>query len=177
MHSQYRQRVDTSIPLPPVPPHAPTTPPESCIINPAASYPHRLSITSAALLRFHEANAWLNDDCIDFGAEVILRYLGTAAAHGDPVVFSCFVPPRHRRGGDEGLWRACKWSGEFWNKDIWIFPIHIDGNHWVLTIVYWRKRRIAYFDSLYNRAAFEVHVKVWNVNTSLVARDKTYLYL
>ncbi|KAI1788532.1 hypothetical protein LXA43DRAFT_871760, partial [Ganoderma leucocontextum] len=102
---------------------------------------------------------WLNDDCINLGAQVIMRHLGTPAARGDPVIFSSFVLSKHHKGGDEGLWRVCKSSSEFWKKDIWIFPIHSNGNHWALAIVYWRKRRIAYFDSLHSKIAFETHVK------------------
>ncbi|KAI1784417.1 hypothetical protein LXA43DRAFT_1066776 [Ganoderma leucocontextum] len=138
---------------------APVTPPDSCIIPAEAAQQRGLTFPSAALGRLHEANAWLDDDCINIGTQVIMRHLGSAAARGDPVIFSSFVLPKHHKGGDEGLWRLCKSSLEFWKKDIWIFPIHSNGNHWALAIVYWRKRRIAYFDSLHSKVAFETHVK------------------
>lgn len=167
MDSQYTARIDTSVSLPSILPGLPATPPNSCVIPADNNHPQRLSFPGPALGRFHKPNAWLNDDCIDLGAQLIVWHLGTAAARGDPVVFSTFVLPRHHKGGDEGLWRACKWSSEFWKKDIWIFPVHADRNHWVLVIVYWKKRQIAYFDSLYSETAFKTHVKVRNCLRSL----------
>lgn len=63
------------------------------------------------------------------------------------------------RGGkvdDDRIWGHChKTLNNVQDSDVWLFPIHCAGNHWTLAIVYWRKRRIAYFDSLGSKTVFE----------------------
>ncbi|KAI1788529.1 hypothetical protein LXA43DRAFT_894498 [Ganoderma leucocontextum] len=113
------------------------------------------------LERLHRRDGWLNDDCINLGSDLLLRHLGTAAARGNPALFPSWAVSTHRAGDDDGLWRVCRYAPEFWLKDIWLLPIHRESqSHWTLVIVYWRKRRIAYFDSFGGIASFEDDVKV-----------------
>ena len=144
--------------LPPFPSHIQESTPEPSTIH-AVEGRSRIILPSPALSRFRQPNGWLNDDCIHIGAEVILRHIGTSATHGDPVFFSTYLLPSQKKS-DEGLWRLCKKMPEFWKKDLWIFPLHRNADHWTLTLVYWKKRRIAYFDSFASKSAFKSDVPV-----------------
>ena len=126
------------------------------------SLDHKRDITFRThdLNRFLHPYAWLNDECMNGGSQAILRHFGSARALGDPALFSTWVFATHLSGDDDALWRFSRVAGEFWRKDIWLIPVHREGNHWTLAIVYWRKQQIAYFDSLSSEDAFETDVKV-----------------
>nr|VWO93910.1 Plasma membrane ATPase (EC [Ganoderma boninense] len=155
----YTIRSDTSVmtALPPFPTHILESTsvilPESI---PAVDGHSSIFLSSPALARFRQPNGWLNDDSINIAAQVFLRHTGSSA-HRDPAIFSTFVLPMQKKG-DEALWRLCKPMSEFWKKDIWIFPLHRNGDHWTLAVVYWKKRRIAYFDSFGSKSAFKTDV-------------------
>ena len=89
-----------------------------------------------------------------------MAHLGTASCRGDPAIFTSLVHPRYQIGSDTSLWRVCGQMGEFWKKDIWIFPINRNGNHWTLVIVDWKKGRMAHFDSFGSKTAFKNDVQV-----------------
>ena len=139
--------------------HVSAAPPARCII-PAESEYRRLEFRAPALNRLRQSTEWLCDECIELGAEAILRHVGTDSCRGDPVIFTPFALPKHKTGSDRSLWRLCKQSREFWAKDVWMFPIHRDGNHWTLVTVNWKKGRIAHFDSLNSRVAFKADIQV-----------------
>ena len=146
-------------PLPPLPPHIPEFVQVPDTIPALEGHSRALTLPRPAVARFRKANAWLNDDCINIGAQLILRHIGVSAARGDPAIFSTFLLPSEKKG-DEGLWRVSKSVEEYWKKDLWIFPLHRNGNHWVLAVVYWKKRRIAYFDSFGSKSSFKSDVPV-----------------
>ena len=52
---------------------------------------------------------------------------------------------------------------EFWTKNVWMIPINREFNHWTLAIVYWKKKRIAYFDSFGSRSAWEMDAPVRHI--------------
>lgn len=158
LHLQYVDCTDTVIWLPPISQQLPQPPPESCSIPPTAEGP-RVSFDRISLTRLSQSDGWLNDECLNSGSLVLLRYLGTAAASGELALFPTWTVSQHRRGSDEGVWRSCR-TLQFWEKDLWIIPIHQD-SHWTLAIIYWQKRRIALFDSLGDNSRFEEDVKVW----------------
>ncbi|KAI1790619.1 hypothetical protein LXA43DRAFT_882467 [Ganoderma leucocontextum] len=144
---------------PPAMPLIPRSPPESCTV-PATVGHSRLVFDRATLDRLHQRDAWLNDECIDLGSQVLLRHLGTTATRGIPALFSCYTLSSHRKSDDASLWRVCRPVAQFGGNNIWVIPIHRpEQYHWTLAIIYWRKRRIAYFDSLGSKNAFESDAK------------------
>lgn len=138
----------------------PAAPPESCTIPAVLGQWHRLSFTSSDLGRLHQRDAWLNDTCIDYCSELLLRHIGTSATRGEPAIFSVLTITQHTSGYDEALWRVCRWVPDYWNKNLWMIPINHEGNHWTLAVVYWRKRRIAYFDSFGSKSALDMDAPV-----------------
>ena len=114
-----------------------------------------LFFQSASLTRLQNRHQWLNDECMDFCSEVLQRHFGTRTSRGDIAVFSVFMIAQYLRGHDAGLWRASRLTPEFWKKDLWIIPINREHCHWTVAIVYWKKKRIAYFDSFASKSAWE----------------------
>lgn len=159
---QYTARINTSLSLPPIPDAMPTVPPESCAIPgvPGLNKSKPLTFTSAVLNRLHIRHEWLNDECIDFCSEVFQRHFGTSTSRGDSAIFSVFTIAQYLRGYDEALWRTSCLTSKFWQKNLWMIPINREFNHWTLAIVYWKKRRIAYFDSFASKAAWETDAPV-----------------
>ncbi|KAI1784327.1 hypothetical protein LXA43DRAFT_901841 [Ganoderma leucocontextum] len=140
-------------------PLIPCSPPESCTVPATIGHP-RLVFDRATLDRLHRRDAWLNDECIDLGSQVLLRHLGTTATRGTPALFSCYTLSTHRKSDDASLWRVCGHVARFGGNNIWLIPIHRpEQYHWTLAIIYWRKQRIAYFDSFGGKSAFESDVK------------------
>ena len=133
---------------------------ESRTIRRTIQHNRDLSFSPRDLNRFLQPYAWLNDECLNGGSQAILRHFGASHAGVDPALFSTWVIPTHLSGDDDALWRHSRVATDFWKKNVWLIPIHRDGNHWTLAIVYWNKRRIAHFDSLGSKHAFEMDVKV-----------------
>ena len=154
---QFTARINTTLLLPPVPAGMLATPPTSCTIPaiPGDSNSHPVTFGSSALGRLHRREEWLNDECIDFCSEVLRRYSEAAGFRIKTAIFSVFTISQYLGGHDEGLWRISLLTPEFWKKTIWIIPINRDHCHWTLAIVYWNKRRIAYFDSFGSKSAWE----------------------
>ena len=168
MPLQYAAHPDTAHALPPAPLNLPDIAGPRTIL-PNGDYTRPLFFPLDCLNRFLQPHAWLNDDCINLGAQAILRHLGSTGAQGSIALFSSYVYPSHRVGDDDALWRNCRYASHFWEKDLWLIPIHHNQNHWTLSIIYWRKKRIAHFDSLSSTEAFEYDVQVckfaaWDLN-------------
>lgn len=151
---QYTARINTSLLLPPNPDGMPAAPPESCIIPavPGQSDSKELKFSASAMNRLHSRHEWLNDDCIDLGAQLLQRHFGLRM---NSAIFSVFTITQYLRGHDEALWRTSLLTPRFWERTIWMIPINRDHCHWTLAIVYWKKRRIAYFDSFASSSAWE----------------------
>lgn len=101
------------------------------------------------LERLHQPRRWLNDECINGCAQVLLQHFGTGGVTGgSPVVISSFTVTQHRNQSyDRAVW-SCVQATRFWEKDVWIIPIHqAERNHWELAVIYIKRLRIAYFDS------------------------------
>ena len=130
------------------------------IIRPTIQHSRDISFSHHDINRFLHPHAWLNDECINGGSQAILRHFGSSGARGDVALFSSWVIPTHLSGDDDALEQHSRTTAEFWKKNIWLIPVHRDGDHWTLAIVYWRKRRIAHFDSLASKRAFEMDAKV-----------------
>ena len=140
----------------------PAAPPESCTVPAVLGNPMARALTfrSAALNRLHLRHEWLNDECIDLGSEMLQRHFATNGSRVSPAIFSVFTIAQYLRGYDEALWRSALLTPEFWTKNVWMIPINREFNHWTLAIVYWRKKRIAYFDSFGSRSAWETDAPV-----------------
>ena len=151
---------ETSVSLCPPPPNMPERADVPRTICATSLHSRDIFFSPEDLNRLLQPYAWLNDVCINGGSQAILRYFGSSGALCDPALFSTWVIATHLLGDDDALWRHSRVAAEFWKKDIWLIPIHRDGNHWTLAIVYWRKKRIAYFDSFSSKRAFETDVKV-----------------
>ena len=157
---QFSVFLETSICLRPPPPDMPERADKSRTIHRTIQDNRDITFSPHDLNRFLQPHAWLNDECINGGSQAILRHFGSSHAGVDPALFSTWVIATHLSGNDDALWRQCRVAKTFWNKSIWLIPIHHNDNHWTLVIVYWNKRRIAHFDSLGSKRAFEMDVKV-----------------
>ncbi|OAX32113.1 hypothetical protein K503DRAFT_702608, partial [Rhizopogon vinicolor AM-OR11-026] len=62
---------------------------------------------------------------------------------------------------DAVLWRNVSWTS-YWEKDIWILPIHRPSNigHWVLCVVRFSSKELHLFDSLAEKKPWKHDVKV-----------------
>lgn len=118
----------------------------------------RFIIPAKDLERLQQPYAQLSDDCINTGAQVLLREFGTGSLlGGNLAIFSTRVVSMHRAAADDNLiWRDCAHT-KFWDKNVWVIPIHhlVPSPHWTLVVVYMRERRIAYFDSFANQDMWE----------------------
>ena len=113
-------------------------------------------------LRFPEK--WLNDDCLNGCAQLLVHHFGTEKVAGGSVAFlHSFAMAQHRNGTstDQSLWNTSRLSS-YWEKDVWVIPVHkIDAHHWELAIVYLADSRIAYFDSFGHKTSWEDDAKVF----------------
>ncbi|KAI0706515.1 hypothetical protein C8Q76DRAFT_629740 [Earliella scabrosa] len=113
--------------------------------------------------RLRDPSAWLNDDCINGCIQLLVRCFGTARTlHGSPAFISSFAMAQQRsnQATDESYWRNHHTS-RFWEKDVWVFPVHRPAEkHWEVAVVYFQKRRIAYFDSFGDQASWKNEIKL-----------------
>ena len=98
--------------------------------------------------------ALLNDVCINGGGALLQHLLSAknlpSAMHSQRcALFSTFDLLRIRSGAsDDDLWRNVKFT-RYWEKDVWILPIHRPHTrHWVLCCISHKTRELFLFDSL-----------------------------
>ncbi|OSD07573.1 hypothetical protein PYCCODRAFT_1403249 [Trametes coccinea BRFM310] len=136
---------------------------EATLVIPAAENFERILLPPQELRRLDRHNAWLSDDCINGGAQALLRHYGSSSTlGGTPALLSSRVFTLHRDDvDDDRLWRDCCHT-RYWTKDVWILPIHRiqPTGHWTLAIIYWREGKIAYFDSLAGKDVWEHDVQM-----------------
>ena len=138
----------------------PNPPPDVCTV-PATADHEQLVFRCADLDRFHQRDAWMNDECVNLGTQVLLRHLGMTNACGVPVFFSSWTMPTHHKCDNAKLWRVCQRTVQFAPQTIWVVPIHsVEQSHWTLAIIYWWKQEITYFDSFGSKNTFESDAKV-----------------
>jgi hypothetical protein len=113
----------------------------------------------------------LNDVCINGGAALLQDHFsslgnGTTTFSQRCAIFSTYDLPRARyQGSEDGLWRNT-YKLKYWEKDIWILPIHRPkALHWVLCVVDLRTHQLFLFDSFAELRPWEEDVPVrWNYN-------------
>ncbi|KAI9059331.1 hypothetical protein FKP32DRAFT_1668689 [Trametes sanguinea] len=131
------------------------------VIPPADNF-DRILLPSKELRRLRQHTAWLSDDCINGGAQALLRHYGSSSTlGGTPSLLSTRVFSLHLDDvDDDRLWRDCSHS-RYWTKDVWLLPIHrlLPSGHWTLAVIYWREGRIAYFDSMADKDVWERDVQ------------------
>ncbi|OSD03347.1 hypothetical protein PYCCODRAFT_1477197 [Trametes coccinea BRFM310] len=136
---------------------------ETTLVIPAVDNLERIIFPPKELRRLGRRTAWLSDDCINGGAQALLRCYGHSSTLGGiPALLSSRVFTLHRDDiDDDRLWRDCCRT-QYWMKGIWILPIHRvqPCAHWTLAVVYWREGRIAYFDSLADKDVWEHDVQI-----------------
>lgn len=115
--------------------------------------PHRrlcASVESDSYQQFLEPTALLNDNSINSAALLLQSQLLGADIDSASTVamFSTHDLVRARyRVPDEQLWRCTKMT-RYWEKPIWILPIHRpEAHHWVLCVIYPREKELRLFDS------------------------------
>ncbi|KAL0575275.1 hypothetical protein V5O48_006711, partial [Marasmius crinis-equi] len=79
-----------------------------------------------------------------------------------------------------GVYKHAKLQ-EFWDKDAWLLPGHINGNHWALAIVQPEKSRVLFFDSLAMRTELNqwvktIKTKIQELVSGAVQRQKKLKY-
>lgn len=116
--------------------------------------------------RFRSDRAMLNDACINSGAALLQELWSRPGDVSEQssrrcAVFSTFdllMARYHVLTRD--IYRRTK-NLEYWNKDIWVLPIHwCSSQHWVLCILQIKTYEILLFDSLASRSPWkhEIHV-------------------
>lgn len=125
------------------------------------------------LLRLQQPHGLMSDDCINTGAQVLLRQLGTGAVReGDVVIFSTRIMSMYRAKIDDNtIWRDC-YKSRFWEKNVWVLPIHhrSPSPHWTVAIIYIKEQRIAYFDSFASQSVWEADAVVSTHSLHISAR-------
>ncbi|CDO73127.1 hypothetical protein BN946_scf185007.g181 [Trametes cinnabarina] len=135
---------------------------KATLVIPQAGDFDRVLFPAKELRRLAQPTAWLSDDCINGGAQALLRRYGSSSTlGGTPSLLSTRVFSLHFDDvDDDRLWRHCSRS-QYWMKDVWLLPIHrlLPSGHWTLAVIYWKEGRIAYFDSMADRDVWERDVQ------------------
>lgn len=132
--------------------------------------PRRFSVSfqQGDIGRFVNPTALLNDECLNGGGLLLQTQLARLAednSHGfdarTVAILSTHDLVRVRYGAsDDQLWRNVKHT-EYWDKLIWVLPIHRrDAHHWVACVIYPELKKLHLFDSFADRRGWHVDVQV-----------------
>jgi Ulp1 family protease len=118
------------------------------------------------LARLHSPSDMLNDACINGGAALLQDHFSSSPSNAasrceDCAILSTHDLPRIRHNSDDtAIWRNMRRS-HYWDKDVWILPIHrSDAIHWVLCVIMLSTREILLFDSFAEKAPWDGDVQV-----------------
>ena len=102
-------------------------------------YPHDIT-------KFISQMAHLNDECINSVALLLQSHFIQEFEHSSVVILTTHNLVQIRYGAsNKDIWRNTKHS-EYWNKSIWVLPIHCkEAHHWVC-IIYPLKEQIHLMD-------------------------------
>ncbi|XP_053311797.1 sentrin-specific protease 1 [Spea bombifrons] len=104
----------------------------------------RLTITRKDIMTLHNLN-WLNDEVINFYMNLLVE---RSKRKGLPKVhtFNTFFFPKLKSTGYQAVKRWTK-KVDIFSVDMLLVPIHL-GVHWCLSVIDFRKKSIAYYDSM-----------------------------
>ncbi|PPQ84493.1 hypothetical protein CVT26_003475 [Gymnopilus dilepis] len=111
------------------------------------------------LQRLRQAGMLLNDICLNGCARTLKSILDSDPIHGlssrSCALFTTYDLIRARyTAKDPDLWRIIS-PTEYWNKDVWILPIHRpQQSHWVLCVAYPEHQTVLLYDSLVGQEAW-----------------------
>ena len=118
------------------------------------------------IARLEDSTAFLNDVCINSTASMLQQlWQRPSEIHEQNsqrcAIFSTFDLPAIRYNiTQQDMWRRTK-DLQYWNKDIWILPIHRKKPlHWVLCIIVVNSRELLLFDSLGSKESWKHEIKV-----------------
>jgi hypothetical protein len=105
--------------------------------------------------------ACLNDVCINGCAALLFSKLNNLVTVRCALLSSHDLPRIRYNASDVIIWRNVSWTS-YWEKDIWILPIHRSSNigHWVLCVVRFSSKELHLFDSLAEKKPWKHDVKV-----------------
>lgn len=111
--------------------------------------------------------ARLNDTCMNGLGRYLLNLFSMPSNPASPssrrcALFSTFDLLTERyHASDADLWRRTR-NVEYWNKDIWILPIHRSQpvGHWVMCTISLGSRELFLFDSLAEKVPWKRETKV-----------------
>lgn len=122
-------------------------------------YPHQIfEPKDIALLA--SPTACLNDTCINGCAVLLFSKLKSVVTGRCALLTSHDLPRIRYNASDDILWRNVSYT-RYWEKDIWILPIHRPSNigHWVLCVVRLSSKELHLFDSLAEKKPWKNDVK------------------
>ncbi|KAJ7587929.1 hypothetical protein C8J56DRAFT_1049993 [Mycena floridula] len=104
-----------------------------------------IRLDRSEIQRLVSSKGWLNSGCINSLAQLISHLLGDATKRYS--ILSSFIVPGAVKDTDSSLWRTAK-GAEYWEKDVWIIPVHREEeHHWVLAVIIPSQRAFYLFDS------------------------------
>ncbi|KAL0580186.1 hypothetical protein V5O48_001845 [Marasmius crinis-equi] len=111
-------------------------------------------ISSEDLVQLEIPVRWITDNCLE-GAARALWLLHLPRSDECAYLASGIVPHiLGRKRADQDL-RALLRRSEYWRKETWLLPLHIDENHWSLVVFKPKQKKIWWFDSLHDRKVCE----------------------
>lgn len=108
----------------------------------------------------------LNDVCMNGLPKLLQELFARDPQHRLPAgrcaIFSTYDLNRVcYRASNSELWRST-YRHKFWEKDVWIIPIHRPlERHWVLAVLYLQHREVHVFDSLAGKASWSQDITVF----------------
>lgn len=102
--------------------------------------------------------ACINDVCINGCTVLLFSEVKSLAADRCALLSTHDLPRIRYNASDDILWRNVSWTS-YWEKDIWILPIHRPG-HWVLCVIRFSSRELHLFDSFAERKPWKRDIKV-----------------
>ncbi|KAG1851783.1 hypothetical protein C8R48DRAFT_810421 [Suillus tomentosus] len=122
-------------------------------------YPHQtFELKDIALLA--SPTACLNDTCINGCAVLLFSELKSVVTGHCALLTSHDLPRIRYNASDDILWRNISYTC-YWEKDIWILPIHRPSNigHWVLCVIRFSSKELHLFDSLAEKKPWKNDIK------------------
>ncbi|KAL0572757.1 hypothetical protein V5O48_009206 [Marasmius crinis-equi] len=120
---------------------------EERVIPDATSPKRGWTVVTKEVAMLDEPRSMINGECITWGTLALQHFVkGQNTSVLGTGLFD--------RTSRTKLYRHSM-SQEFWKRDTWLLPGHVNGNHWVLAIVKPKKSQVLLFESLAMRAVLD----------------------